>query len=68
MKFASKMPITKGWSGERKYRVTDATGTNYLLRETELGQKARKESECLHHASDRRLFLLYHAKFRTYFR
>ena len=45
MKFASKMPITKGWSGERKYRVTDATGTNYLLRETELGQKARKEEE-----------------------
>lgn len=45
MKFASKIPITKGWSGEEKYCVTDAAGTKYLLRETGLGQKARKEEE-----------------------
>lgn len=30
--FVTKKPIDKGWSGDRKYRVTDETGTAYLYR------------------------------------
>lgn len=45
MKFVGKTPITKGWSGERKYRVTDETGKHYLLRETDIAQRKRKEEE-----------------------
>lgn len=32
MEFAAKEPIRKGWSGDKKYRVTDAAGVPYLLR------------------------------------
>lgn len=45
MKFVTKTPIVKGWSGERKYRVTDETGMCYLLRETDIAQRERKEAE-----------------------
>lgn len=33
-KFISKEPIEKGWSGDKKYCVTDKNGTKYLLRIT----------------------------------
>jgi len=45
MKFVGKTPITKGWSGERKYRVTDETGKHYLLRETDIAQRKHKAKE-----------------------
>ncbi len=32
MYFTSKTPITKGWSSDRKYCVTDESGAKYLLR------------------------------------
>ena len=32
MDFASCVPIEKGWSGDRKYCVTDRSGARYLLR------------------------------------
>ncbi|HHX72915.1 MAG TPA: phosphotransferase [Clostridiales bacterium] len=32
--FITKVPIRKGWSGDEKYRLTDKTGENYLLRVT----------------------------------
>ena len=31
-KFIKVKPITKGWSEDKKYLVTDSTGNNYLLR------------------------------------
>lgn len=34
LKFISKEPITKGWSCDKKYCVTDAAGVKYLLRVT----------------------------------
>ena len=30
--FVSKEVIEKGWSGDKKYHVTDENGTHYLLR------------------------------------
>lgn len=30
--FVSKVPVEKGWSGDRKFRVTARDGTEYLLR------------------------------------
>lgn len=30
--FATKEPINKGWSNDKKYCVTDENGTRYLLR------------------------------------
>ena len=32
MEFVSKTPIDKGWSGDRKFCVTDPSGQKYLLR------------------------------------
>ena len=32
MEFVVREPINKGWSVDKKYRVTDTTGKNYLLR------------------------------------
>ena len=31
-RITKKVPIEKGWSGDRKYRVTTADGQSYLLR------------------------------------
>ncbi len=36
--------IQKGWSGDRKYRVTDRNGVSYLLRLSPLESEARKQS------------------------
>ena len=41
----SRTPIEKGWSGDRKYRVTTATGDTYLLRLSGLGRLERKKRE-----------------------
>ncbi|MBQ4050309.1 MAG: phosphotransferase [Oscillospiraceae bacterium] len=32
MEYTHKVPIDKGWSGDRKFCVTDSCGTKYLLR------------------------------------
>ncbi len=45
MIFSDKTPIEKGWSGDKKYRVTDARGQPYLLRISPMEQHARKERE-----------------------
>ena len=41
----SRTPIEKGWSGDRKYRVTTATGDTYLLRLSGLDRLERKKRE-----------------------
>lgn len=45
MRFAAKEAIHKGWSSDRKYRVTDEDGTHYLLRVSSMDQHDRKQSE-----------------------
>jgi aminoglycoside phosphotransferase (APT) family kinase protein len=40
-----KEPITKGWSGDKKYCVTTADGTMYLLRISPIEQYERKKTE-----------------------
>jgi len=42
LKFIAWEPIEKGWSGDRKYRVTDREGRHYLLR---LSDPARYEAQ-----------------------
>ncbi len=44
-RFASKEPIEKGWSGDKKYCVTDETGTRYLLRISSPDQFSKKKEE-----------------------
>lgn len=41
--FASKEPINKGWSCDKKYCVTDTEGTKYLLRITPFEKCASRE-------------------------
>jgi len=38
IEFVSKIPIEKGWSEDKKYCVTDAAGTKYLLRVSPLAR------------------------------
>ncbi len=40
-----KIPIDKGWSGDRKYCVTDGQGCKYLLRISPAEQYARKKRQ-----------------------
>lgn len=42
-RFVKSEPITKGWSEDKKYCVTKADGTKYLLRITPL---SRYETRC----------------------
>ncbi len=42
MELIKKEPITKGWSGDRKYCVTDTAGRKYLLRVSERDKRDRK--------------------------
>ena len=44
-KFISKKPIEKGWSGDKKYCVTDRTGEKFLLRISPIEQYERKKKE-----------------------
>ena len=43
MNFVKKEPIEKGWSGDLKYRVTTADGSNYLLRITPHEKKKNRK-------------------------
>lgn len=45
MKFVSKEPIDKGWSGDKKYCVTDWQGNKFLLRVSPIEQYERKKNE-----------------------
>lgn len=45
MKFATKEPINKGWSSDKKYCVTDDNGTRYLLRISDRARYDTKQSE-----------------------
>lgn len=45
IEYILKEPITKGWSGDKKYRVTTADGTKYLLRISPPEQYGRKKTE-----------------------
>lgn len=41
----SKEPINKGWSSDKKYCITDKSGTRYLLRISDIAQYDVKQSE-----------------------
>ena len=43
--FVSKELITKGWSSDKKYCVTDENGTKYLMRLSDISQYDAKEIE-----------------------
>ncbi len=43
--FIECVPIQKGWSSEKKYKVTDKTGENYLLRVAPIEQYDYKKAE-----------------------
>lgn len=45
MIFSGKEQIFKGWSEDKKYRVTDENGTRYLFRTSDISQFDRKQSE-----------------------
>ena len=45
MKYISKEPIHKGWSGDQKYCVTDENGKKYLLRISDITQQEKKKRE-----------------------
>ena len=45
LQFVTREPITKGWSSDRKFRVTTADGTPYLLRLSDAAQEAEKRQE-----------------------
>lgn len=42
---ATKEPIHKGWSGDKKYRITDGQGHTYLLRTTPIEHYEKKRSQ-----------------------
>ncbi len=44
-KFVKKELIDKGWSGDKKYCVTDEHGNKFLLRVSPFEQYERKKSE-----------------------
>ncbi|MGI5899796.1 MAG: phosphotransferase [Christensenellales bacterium] len=43
--FAKIEPITKGWSGDKKYRVETADGRQMLLRVSDIAELDRKKAE-----------------------
>jgi serine/threonine-protein kinase len=43
--FAEIEPIDKGWSGDKKYRVTTTDGSRLLLRIANIGEYERKKAE-----------------------
>lgn len=43
--FAEKIPITKGWSEDKKYRVTTKDGEQYFLRVSPMKQYEHKKAE-----------------------
>jgi aminoglycoside phosphotransferase (APT) family kinase protein len=45
MQLVTKEPINKGWSSDKKYCVTDETGTKYLLRISDFSHEEKKRAE-----------------------
>ena len=45
IRFISKQPIDKGWSGDKKYCAIDENGEKYLLRVSPIEQYERKKGE-----------------------
>ena len=45
MNFIDKELINKGWSSDKKYCVTDESGTRYLFRVSDISQLDKKQSE-----------------------
>ena len=45
MVFQQKEPIQKGWSGDKKFRITDENGTDYLLRISPKEQMEKKQQQ-----------------------
>jgi len=45
MDIITKEQINKGWSSDKKYRVTDKSGTPYLLRVSDISQYETKQAE-----------------------
>ncbi len=45
MEFLTKEPILKGWSGDKKYCVTDERGNRFLLRISDMEEHDEKKSE-----------------------
>lgn len=43
--WATKEPINKGWSSDKKYCVTDENGTRYLLRVSDIAKHDEKQAE-----------------------
>lgn len=44
-KFIKRIPVDKGWSGDKKYRAESADGTGYLLRTSDVETYERKQAE-----------------------
>ena len=44
-KFVSKEPVLKGWSGDKKYCLTDEQGNRFLLRVTPIEKYDEKMKE-----------------------
>jgi len=44
IEFISRVPIEKGWSEDKKYCVTDAAGTRYLLRVSPLARRENRRA------------------------
>ena len=53
-KFVSKEPVPKGWSGDKKYCLTDEQGNRFLLRVTPIEKydKKMKEYELMHRVAE----------------
>ena len=45
MQIVSREELHKGWSGDRKYRISDETGTAYLLRVSPKAQEGKKQNQ-----------------------
>ena len=45
MTFATKEPINKGWSKDKKYCVTDEKGVKYLYRVSDISEYEAKKHE-----------------------
>ena len=45
MKIATKELIQKGWSGDKKYCITDENGAKYLYRVSDTSEYDKKSAE-----------------------
>ncbi len=45
MNIITREPLTEGWSGDKKYRVTDEKGTAFLLRISDIEKREKKQEE-----------------------